>query len=409
MKVSQLLNENYEGTASVVSKAIKDFIIENQCRLYRGLKGHFGDTQIVDHDGNTHFAKSSVALIVPEDVIESIEPLKNAQDKLGENRTLILQLGILNTPVDRKPKDTPVKVHGYADEAFFAEFNKKFRSNAVFVIKEVWNATTYGQPGIVAPIGQSKALWSDTIKDLFADVLKISVRLRPSMEFDLSSTDESSATIWTRKWITSIVYSGVLKDEKFSYITPEMICAKPSGEPPESGLSDVLDATAYRPESYVIDGLAAIYSNNYLSKHKDASAEEIEEVRETCVDDLKRIGELLREYGPNGGKHNEDVFNFMFEHYVKPLYHVDDVGKCPSSNEIMMWCKEYCFMTFAVVDKEEKRFISLTKHETEKILRQLSIEQVLELAVKMKNFRNVNSENLHLEFPDTKQQDTKQE
>ena len=69
--------------------------------------------------------------------------------------------------INRLPKDTSRTEHDVADKAFQAAFGWKPRSTGLFVTPDPTNAGGYGEVKLAFPIGKTKYLWSDKIRDLY--------------------------------------------------------------------------------------------------------------------------------------------------------------------------------------------------------------------------------------------------
>lgn len=72
---------------------------------------------------------------------------------------------------DRKPKDAPKVVHETLDQLFYNEFGIKARSQTLFTFPTWSNASYYGNPYIIFPIGKYEIIWSDKISDLYGDMV----------------------------------------------------------------------------------------------------------------------------------------------------------------------------------------------------------------------------------------------
>lgn len=68
---------------------------------------------------------------------------------------------------DRKPMNTPLPIHEFMDNWFYKKFGVKFRSNAMFTIKDKPNAKFFGDVYIVFPIGEFKYCYSNDVFDLY--------------------------------------------------------------------------------------------------------------------------------------------------------------------------------------------------------------------------------------------------
>ena len=74
--------------------------------------------------------------------------------------------------LDRKPADTPEKLHDIIDSALYDKFRWRPRSEGVFVVPNPYLASTYGTVYIFFPIGDFKFIWSTTIRDMYMELRK---------------------------------------------------------------------------------------------------------------------------------------------------------------------------------------------------------------------------------------------
>lgn len=70
---------------------------------------------------------------------------------------------------NRRPLDTPIKLHDMLDSLFEMKFGWKARSEGVFVTTNHGTAMSYGEGSSYAffPIGKYSYIWSPSIKDLY--------------------------------------------------------------------------------------------------------------------------------------------------------------------------------------------------------------------------------------------------
>lgn len=74
---------------------------------------------------------------------------------------------------DRKPKDTPDKIHKELDNRFQKKFGVKPRSGGLFCSGRVALAAAYGSPFAIFPKGKYKVIWSQHIPDLWLQLIKV--------------------------------------------------------------------------------------------------------------------------------------------------------------------------------------------------------------------------------------------
>ena len=69
---------------------------------------------------------------------------------------------------NRKPVDTPEFIHNLLDDAFKKEFGVKARSQSIFVTTNEEDASSYGMPYFVFPVGRKYAfIYSELVPDLY--------------------------------------------------------------------------------------------------------------------------------------------------------------------------------------------------------------------------------------------------
>jgi len=79
---------------------------------------------------------------------------------------------------DRKPRDTPLKIHKKIDDLFLKYHGIRARSEGVFVTTDYSISSYYGINGIVFPVGDFKFLWNPYVFDLSMDPTGMAV-LKP--------------------------------------------------------------------------------------------------------------------------------------------------------------------------------------------------------------------------------------
>lgn len=67
---------------------------------------------------------------------------------------------------DRRPLDTDIDTHNFADEWMKREFGIAGRSQALFVTGDANSAKGYGEPYIILPRGDFKFIWSQHVADM---------------------------------------------------------------------------------------------------------------------------------------------------------------------------------------------------------------------------------------------------
>lgn len=67
---------------------------------------------------------------------------------------------------DRRPLDTDIETHNFADEWMKREFGIAGRSQALFVTGDANSAKGYGDPYIILPRGDFKFIWSQHVADM---------------------------------------------------------------------------------------------------------------------------------------------------------------------------------------------------------------------------------------------------
>jgi hypothetical protein len=67
----------------------------------------------------------------------------------------------------RKPKDSLPDLHALLDEHFIQHFGFPFRSRGVFCATSKTQASNYGQPQLLFPVGKFKYVYSDIVTDAY--------------------------------------------------------------------------------------------------------------------------------------------------------------------------------------------------------------------------------------------------
>jgi hypothetical protein len=68
---------------------------------------------------------------------------------------------------DRNPLNSGQYIHEILDELFFERFEIKARSQSLFVTSKYSEASNYGTPYVIFPIGKFNTIWSSLISDLY--------------------------------------------------------------------------------------------------------------------------------------------------------------------------------------------------------------------------------------------------
>ena len=68
---------------------------------------------------------------------------------------------------DRQPWDTAIQIHNSLDAAFTNLGYKARRGNSIFASREFHQASDYGRPHVIFPLGKFHFTWSEVISDLF--------------------------------------------------------------------------------------------------------------------------------------------------------------------------------------------------------------------------------------------------
>ncbi len=70
---------------------------------------------------------------------------------------------------NRKPLNTPIKLHNILDKMFQKKFGWKARSEGVFAAGQLYPLDEYGPSYLFFPIGNFKYVWSPEIEDLYEE------------------------------------------------------------------------------------------------------------------------------------------------------------------------------------------------------------------------------------------------
>jgi len=92
----------------------------------------------------------------------------NNKNLLYSGRPVTINFTKKKVRKNRKPKNTPEKLHNLMDDWFYGKFGVRSRSNAIFCIFEYREADLYGEPHVIFPIGKYKAVSSPIVLDLYA-------------------------------------------------------------------------------------------------------------------------------------------------------------------------------------------------------------------------------------------------
>ena len=112
-----------------------------------------------------------ISSMVQRDCKPFIKELKKSNSKKrpffnrGTTSKTIDDFSKIKVRKDRKPRDTPLEVHNYLDNALKKKFGWKVRSEGVFATSQ--ERTGYGTSYIFFPIGKYKYVFSTQILDLY--------------------------------------------------------------------------------------------------------------------------------------------------------------------------------------------------------------------------------------------------
>lgn len=88
-----------------------------------------------------------------------------------------------NIRKDRKPSDMPEEIHNILDEKFKEKFGVKVRSESLFGSVRINQASFYGIPYYIFPIGNNYSLiWNENIRDLYENLRKEMNRWYPGIQ-----------------------------------------------------------------------------------------------------------------------------------------------------------------------------------------------------------------------------------
>jgi len=110
---------------------------------------------------------------------------------------------------DRRPKDTEQKYHEMFDKTFMKYHGIRARSEGVFVTGDLSEASLYGNPYTVFPIGNFKFLWNPNIFDL-------TMAVSPKMVY------KTSNIFWKFMIKTGIVTTEMTQDQINSIVKEYM-------------------------------------------------------------------------------------------------------------------------------------------------------------------------------------------
>lgn len=99
------------------------------------------------------------------------EYIKNTQYILWRaTRKVIKEYEIITPRTNRKPKDTPLKLHELCDEMLYEKFGWWVRSEGVFATKNKADTFEYGYPYVFIPYEPYKFVYSPKIADFYAEI-----------------------------------------------------------------------------------------------------------------------------------------------------------------------------------------------------------------------------------------------
>ena len=103
-----------------------------------------------------------------ERILQDCESILSSDSKLLYRGIWYASSSVIRntTRADRKPLDTSKLMQQFLDDAFERRFNKRLRSTTVFSTTEINQASSYGIPYILIPVGKSTFYGSRIILDL---------------------------------------------------------------------------------------------------------------------------------------------------------------------------------------------------------------------------------------------------
>jgi len=117
---------------------------------------------------NEDIVKERIELIEKncQPFLKDLKKLNN-KNLLYSGRPVTINFTKKKVRKNRKPKDTPEKLHWLMDDWFFKKFGVRSRSNSIFCTFEDDEAEDYGEIHVIFPISKYKAVSSDAILDLY--------------------------------------------------------------------------------------------------------------------------------------------------------------------------------------------------------------------------------------------------
>ena len=114
------------------------------------------------------FEDSSDKKKVFERILQDCKPILSSDSKLLYRGIRYESSSVIRntTRTDRKPLDTSKLMQQFLDDAFERRFNKRLRSTTVFSTTEIIQASSYGIPYVLIPVGKSTFYGSRIILDL---------------------------------------------------------------------------------------------------------------------------------------------------------------------------------------------------------------------------------------------------
>jgi len=116
---------------------------------------------------NEDIVKERIELIEKncQPFLKDLKKLNN-RNLLYSGRPVTIDFTKKKVRKNRKPKNTPEKLHQLIDDWFYDKFSIRSRSNVIFCIFHYYEAALYGEPHVIFPIGKYKAVSSPIVLDL---------------------------------------------------------------------------------------------------------------------------------------------------------------------------------------------------------------------------------------------------
>lgn len=90
---------------------------------------------------------------------------------------------------DRRPTDTPIRIHNLLDDYFEKHFGVRLRSNSLFCYTNMYDVLKYGEPYLICPVGDYETYYHPKVHDLYVQMKQLVLKNIEIDDFDMKSYD----------------------------------------------------------------------------------------------------------------------------------------------------------------------------------------------------------------------------